>query len=365
MFITIGEFFILYPALAFLLLRRGAPLPSPSDTPRLGHWAAAARRHARAVRVVVLAVAALGALAASRVALDPTLHRLRPAASPRCACRRSSSCALHALGAGRAVLVGGRDTESALVAGEQVAARLRGYRDDGLIDGLRPSTRWRRRRRCNAPGWRNTTPCRARRRWRASTASCAPRASAGALHGVRHQLRRAAHRDRDGRLAGAGALRFGGRTARARAPGGTMVAAYVDPTDGGSWPAIAARLHADLPELSVAVAARALLEDTLRRVLRHEVILFIGLAVLVNLLLLWLTLGNLRDRVAVLVPVLFVVVTVPRSWPPRAWRSTPSTSSSRRCCSASASTMAPTSPPRRASTATSARRCASAAAPSA
>ena len=101
MFITIGEFFILYPALAFLLLRRGAPLPSPPDTPRLGRWAAASRRHARAVRIGVLAVAALGALAASRVrarsdAASAAAGRLAGAARAGGARR-----ALHALGAGR------------------------------------------------------------------------------------------------------------------------------------------------------------------------------------------------------------------------------------------------------------------------
>jgi len=91
-------------------------------------------------------------------------------------------------------------------------------------------------------------------------------------------------------------------------PDGALVAAYLEPAPGTDWPQLAARVHAELP--GVAVAARALLEDTLRGVLRRELLLFAGLAGLANLALLWLVLRDLRTAVAVLTPVLVAVAVV-------------------------------------------------------
>jgi predicted RND superfamily exporter protein len=89
-----------------------------------------------------------------------------------------------------------------------------------------------------------------------------------------------------------------------------MVAVYAEPAPGIGWTAIATRLRADLPDLQVAVAARPLLEDTLRAVLHRELLGFIALAVAANMLLLVLVLRSLRDGTAVLAPVLLVVVAV-------------------------------------------------------
>jgi hypothetical protein len=311
MLITIAEFFVLYPALAFLLLRRGMALPVPRETPRLGRWAATARRQAPAVRLVVLALTALLAVIASRVGLDPTLHRLRPAASPALRVQEELASRFTRADQGGAILVGGPDTESALLAAERVAARLRAYRADGLlasvqtIDALLPSAAVQRARLAEYNALpRAEALANLDRALRAQ--GFKPERFAGfaaAFAAPRHEVVTA------GSPALAPFAPVIERHVRER-PGGAMVAAYVEPAAGVTWRDLAARIGADLPERSVAVAARPLLEDTLRRVLGREVLRFIALAVLVNLLLLWLILGNLRDAGAVLVPVLLVVVAV-------------------------------------------------------
>ncbi len=311
MLITIVEFFVLYPALGFLLLRRRAPLPPPLDTPRLGAWAAAAQRHGRVVRVACVALALLCALATMRVSLDPSLQRLRPAESPALRVQEEIAARFARPDRGGAILVGGSDTEAALVAGERVAARLRVYRDTGLlgsvqtIDALLPSA--------------------AVQRARLAEYDALPRVAAlatldGALRAQGFKPERfAAFTERfaaprtDVVVAGAPALApFAPVIERhvREGPGGTMVAAYVEPGAEKRWTAVADRLRADLPELPVAVAARPLLEDRLHEVLRRELLGFVALAVVANLLLLAGILRSLRDAAAVLAPVLLVVAAV-------------------------------------------------------
>jgi predicted RND superfamily exporter protein len=310
MIITTGEFFVLYPALAFLLLRRGAALPPPRDTPRRGRGGGAPQRRAGAVRLAVLGLTALLAFAALRVELDPTLHRLRPANSPALRVQEELAARFTRSDQTGAVLVGGRDTEAALIAGERVAARLRTYRDDGAvasvqtIDVLLPSAAVQQARLAEY----NALP----RAAALATLDRELRAQGFRPEGFAAFSASFAARRSDVVTPGAAALAAFApvieRHVRER-PGGTMVAAYVEP-GGASWAEIGERLRGDLPQLALAVAARPLLEDTLRGVLRREVVLFIALAVLVNLLLLRLTLGDLRDSAAVLVPVLLVVIAV-------------------------------------------------------
>lgn len=311
MLITIAEFFVLYPALGFLLLRRGATLPPPRDTPRLGAAAAAVQRRAGVVRAAALLVTAACAVAAARVSLDPSLQRLRPADSPALRVQEEIAARFTRPDRGGAVLVGAPDTEAALVAGEAVAARLRALRDEGLlrsvqtVDALLPSA--------------------AVQRERLARYDALPRAAAVA--DLDRELRAQGFRpERFAAFTSGFAARRGdvvtpgtpalapfaaviARHVRER-PTGTMVAAYAEPASGIGWPAIADRLRAELPGRSIAVAARALLEERLHAVLRGELVTFIGLAVLANLVLLVAILRDLRDAAAVLAPVLMVVVAV-------------------------------------------------------
>lgn len=311
MLITIAEFFVLYPALGFLLLRRRAALPPPRDTPRLGAWAATAQRRAHLVRGAALLLTALCALAAARVGLDPSLQRLRPADSPALRVQEEIAARFTRPDRGGAVLVGAPDTEAALLAGEAVAERLRAYRDQGLlrsvqtVDALLPSA--------------------AVQRARLAEYNALPRAEAltmldGALRAEGFKPERfatfttafAAPRSEVITIAAPALQPFAAaieRHVRER-PGGTMVAAYAEPAAEDGWPAVASRLRGDLPDRPVAVAARALLEDRLHDVLQRELLTFIGLAVLANLVLLVVVLRDLRDAIAVLAPVLLVVLAV-------------------------------------------------------
>lgn len=312
MLMTIAEFFVLYPALGFLLLRRGAALPPAHDMPRLGAWAAAAQRRATLVRGLLVLVAGGALIGALRVPLDPSLQRLRPADSPALRVQEEIATRFTRSDRTGAVLVAGPDTEAALVAGEAVAARLRAYRDEGLlanpqtIDALLPSAAVQRRRLAAY----NALP----RAAALATLDTALR-DAG-FRPERFAAFRAAFalpREEIATIASPALAPFAPvieRHVREHAGAATMVAGYAEPAAGTDWGAIAARIRADLPDLPLAVAARSLLEERLRAVLARELLAFIALAVLANVALLALLLGGLRDAAAVLAPVLVVVVAV-------------------------------------------------------
>lgn len=311
MLVTVAEFFVLYPALGFLLLHRGVALPVARETPRLGAWAAAAQRRAPLVRAA-LAVGSLAAgLGAVHVSLDSSLQRLRPSASPALRVQEEIAARFTRSDRAGAVLVGGSDTEAALVAAETVAARLQGYRDAGLlrsvqtIDALLPSA--------------------AVQRERLAAFNALPRAEAAqtlreALRGAGFKPERfapffqgfAPPRDEIVTLATPALAPFAPaleRHVRVH-PAGTMVAAYAEPADAVPWSDVAARVRGDLPALSLAIAARPLLEERLHDVLRRELRGFLLLATLANLALLVLVLRTVPDALAVLAPVLVVVAAI-------------------------------------------------------
>jgi hypothetical protein len=308
---TTVQFFVLYPALAFLLLRRGPLATRSLATPRLGAWGAAAQRHARPVRAAAMGLTALCAFAAARVSLDPSLQRLRPADSPALRVQEEIAARFARPDRGGAVLVRGATTEEALVAGERVAGRLRAWQESGLlatvqgIDALLPSAATQRARLAEYDALPRVAALRTldealraqgfrpERFAEFTTAFAAPRAAIVTL-------------DTPALAPFASVIE---RHVRHR-PDHTMVAVYAEPAPGIGWTAIATRLRAALPDLQVAVAARPLLEDTLRAVLQRELLGFIALAVVANMLLLALVLRSVRDGAAVLAPVLLVVLAV-------------------------------------------------------
>ncbi len=311
MAITTAQFFILYPALGVVLLRRGmarAPLP---DTVRLAAWGAAAQRRRRLVYAAMGATAALCALGAARVRLDPTLARLRPADSAALRIQQEIEARFARPAAG-AVVVGGATAEAALAANERLAGALRRLRDEEVlasvqaIDALLPSA--------------------ATQEARLAAARALPRAAA--LADLDEALRAAGFRPERFRAftetfaePPAAVIRPGDpalaafalaleRHLRVRPDGSAQVAAYVEPAAGVVWPAAADRIRAALPDQPVAIAARPLLEHTLRGVLGDELRRFIALAVLIITVLLLALLADLRDAAAVLAVVLLPVVGV-------------------------------------------------------
>ena len=202
MLITIAEFFVLYPALGFLLLRRGGRVAGRRrDTPRLGAWAAGAQRRAPPGAWRRAAADRDSApLAATRVALDPSLQRLRPADSPALRVQEEIAARFTRPDRGGAVLVGARRHRGGAGrrrSGGGAAARLprRG-----------PAAQRPDRRRPAAVGGGATRAAggiqrAAARRGADDTRRRPARAGlqAGALRRLHHRLRRAAQRGRHSR----------------------------------------------------------------------------------------------------------------------------------------------------------------------
>lgn len=310
MLITTVQFYVLYPALGSLALRRAAPPPRDLDTPRLGAVAAACHRHRGPVRIAALLLAAGAALLTARVPLDASLNRLRPADSPALHVQEEITTRFTRPDRGGAVLVSAATPDQALAAGERVAARLRAYRAAGAVDAVHSVDA--------------LLPSAAVQRERLNQYNALPRAAA--LREVEAALRREGFRlapfagfvdsftqpratvVEPGDAALAPFALAIDRYVRRR-PDRTIVATYAEPGQAG-WAPVTAQLDADLPDLHPAVASRALLEDTLRGVLQRELVGFAILSLLANLVLLVVILRSGRDALAVLAPVLLVVLLV-------------------------------------------------------
>jgi predicted exporter len=308
MAITTAQFFVLYPALGLIYLRWSSPAPQRLDTPRLGRLAAACRQRPRLVRAIALLVTVAGALAALRVPLDPSLQRLRPADSPALRVQEEIAARFARPDRGGAILVRGATADAALVAGERVAERLRAYRADGLVGDVHSAD--------------VLLPSADVQRARLAEYAALPRAEA--LTTLEAELRRQGFRPErfteffTSFAAPRTALVSPGDPALApfalvldrfvrQRPDGAIAVVYTGPA-ASDWPDLATRLRTDLAELRPAVAARALLEHTLRGVLQRELFGFLALSLLANLVLLAVILARLRDALAVLAPVVMVVV---------------------------------------------------------
>jgi predicted RND superfamily exporter protein len=309
MTLTIVEFFILYPALGFLLGGRPIPALRGAESVHLARWAEQARRRAHALRIALVVAAVVAIAGALRVRLDPGLDQLRPADSPAQRLQDEIASRFGRQEGNGAVLVRGADTEQALVRSERVAELLRDYRDRGLVGSVQSVD--------------PVLPSEQTQRQRLARYDALPRAAAVAH--LRSSLQRhgfkperfaafltafAAPRNAIVRLGDPALepLDFAiGRHVRERG-GAVIVATYVDPAAGVAWPTLARHLHDDLTDVPVAVAARALLEDELGRVLRGELALFLAFAFLGNFLILIAIVRDVRVSLAVLAPVALVVV---------------------------------------------------------
>ena len=309
MAVTTLEFFTLYPALGFLLGsgRRGEL--RALEATRLPAVAAQVQRHARAIRVAMLVAAVLLGAAALRVPLDPSLTKLRPGDSAALRIQDEIAARFTRQESSGAVLVRRRGVEAALVDAERVAGLLRDYRRRGLVQSVQSVDA--------------VLPSEQTQRARLERYDQLPRAAA--VEHLRASLQRQGFKpDRftgflSAFVAPRDAIIYLGDPAlrplafvinhHVRVRGGdVIVAAYLDPADAADWPAVAAHLRADLPDVPMAIAARPLLEDELARVLRHELTLFLAFAFLGNLILLILIVRDVRVSLAVLTPVALVVL---------------------------------------------------------
>ncbi len=305
------EFFTLYPALAFLLLRGDGGAAPALDTPGIARIATGAARHAR-VAAAVVAVAAVVLLALSvDVGFDVHLDHLRPRGS---AAARVQA-AIAELFAGEemsgAILVRRPGLQPALEDSEVLAGALEHYRRDGRLQAMQslesvlPSERVQRARlaayarlpRAAAVGW-------LRQSLQRNGFAVAPfEPFLASFRGDRTAL---VHL---GDAVLAPVAEVIDRHLRMRR-GEAIVATYVQPAAQTDLAEIGARLRQDAPAVPFDVAGRPLLEQRLGKELKREAKWFLVLALLGNLGLLLLGLGSAATALAVLAPVAVALLAV-------------------------------------------------------
>ncbi|MBI1814002.1 MAG: MMPL family transporter [Deltaproteobacteria bacterium] len=307
MALTTAQFFTLYPALGFLW--SGSARLRVADTVRLERWAqrAAMRPLPRATGALLLGIACV--VAARHVELDVALTHLRPRDSEAVRVQDAVAAYFGEQSTGAAVLVRRADLDQALADGETVARQLRAYQAEGVlqtvqsVDALLPSARVQQARLDRY----NQLP---------RAAALDTLRGALAAHGF-VPARFTAFFDSFARDLGEIVRIDDPSLAPLRvlidhhvhaAAGDYMVATYLQPAPGADLRAIADRLRRDLGAMAFALAARGLLEDALRAVLRRELAMFFALGIGGNLVLLLLTFGSLATALAILAPVVLVIV---------------------------------------------------------
>ncbi len=300
------QLLVLYPALAFYL-PRSVEAPDVVGMPRLARLAAAASRRAGWVCGTAAAASVVFLIAATRVPLDVGLTHLRPSLSGAARVQDEIEARFGRQALGGAVLVRRADLEAALADSERVGQQLETYRNTGLVGSissvatLLPSARTQRERLARY----NALPRRtAMRDLRAALPrhgfSAAPFESFIAeFERERHEI---LHRG-DPALTPLAPLidRY------VREQGGEYtVATHVEPAPGESLGTVGSRLHDDLAGTDVTVTGRTLLESALHRVLRRELVGFLLLALLGNVVLLLATFG-LTEAVIIMAPVAWAV----------------------------------------------------------
>jgi predicted exporter len=307
MLINIVEFFVLYPALSFVL-PRGALTERGLETPGMGRIAAASARRAVVMAAVATVAAVVSIYGASRVRVDANLPGLRPAGSEA---QRVEERIVSLFGSSTrdgALLVSGPSLEAVLQQTDKMVRRLEAYREEGLLRSLRSVT--------------TLLPPAGVQQARLERFGKLPRRE------IADELRAALARN--GFVAarferffdwienpGAGVVSLGSpamapfglileRHVRAR-DGRYTVATYVEAAPGIDLDAVDARLRRDFPGEEFALAGRTRLENELTRVLRRELVVFLVLAVITNFALVYMNFRSLVTSVAVLATPLLVI----------------------------------------------------------
>jgi uncharacterized protein len=309
MLINIGIFFVLYPALA---LSMGKPVRLGAlTTPRLARIAAASARRARPVMLATALLSALCVMLASRVQLDATLTHLRPQHSPAIAVHDRIAALFGRKDAGGAVLIQRGTLAAALRDAEAIAANLERYKQDGIVGEFQSV--------------RGLLPSPDTQRARLARYAALPRAEAVEIlrtalpqHGFVLQPFQGFLEQFT--LPREALIELGDEGLAPLQPaidryvrthdGGYFVATYVEPAPGKTFDEIVARLQRDSGALAPMLASRAQLEAELERMLRRELVVFLTLAIVGNLFLLWRAAGSIRIAPVLMIPALLGVLLV-------------------------------------------------------
>jgi predicted RND superfamily exporter protein len=310
MLINIGVFFVLYPALALSMGSRPVQL-GRLTTPGLARLAGASARHAWPVIIATATVAAAAVLIGSGVRLDATLTHLRPRQSEASRVQDLIVTRFGQRDSGGAVLVRRDDLDNALRAAEVIAGHLDRYRVEGVVREIQSV--------------RGLLPSAATQQARLARYAALPRAEGvAALKQAlpQHGFAVAPFQPFfDQLLAPRTALvRLEDEALEPLRPvieryvrvhdGGYFVTTYVEPAPGRSFEEIAARLTRDAGELAPVVASRVLLEAELEGVLRWELVVFLGLAIVTNVVLLWRTVGGPGLGLVLMIPAGLAVLLI-------------------------------------------------------
>jgi predicted exporter len=308
MLINIAEFFLIYPALSFLLPRTSLGR-GRLDVPRVGRLAAWAAAHSGSVSLGAALVGISLVVPASRVGFDADLTRLRPAHTEASRVQDEIAVRFESSAASGAVLVNASSLEQALQESERIAARLGTYRGEGLVHGLRSVTA--------------LLPSERTQRQRLELFNALPREAA--VRDLRLALEKhgfvasqfeaflsdfARPHDAIVRWGDAALQPFAGVLGRFIRQRGDRfaVATYVEGVPAVSLADIAERLHHDVPDVSFIVASRALLQDELGRLLRRELVGFCVASFVLNFMLILWNFPRLGLAAAILVPEALVIL---------------------------------------------------------
>lgn len=298
------QFFTVYPALAFLLPWR-VPVHS-LETPRLSAVAEASARRPAVVIGTCLAVSCITLFGVIGITYEMRLSRLRPAESGAARVQEEIAARFGTQLTGT-VVVQNRDLEEALIENERVERVLRRYEREGLVQAVR--------------GVSAVLPSEEAQRARLARYAALPRESA--IEELRVVLAKAGFvvgefepffsdfgraRDETIRIGDPALkpLEFLIEGHIGHGWDGYVIATHVQPAPGVTFRTIADRLRGELGK--VHVAARSLVEEELGRTVRQEMRRFFVLAVVANVMLLWIGFRSLRTSLVVLSPVVLVVL---------------------------------------------------------
>lgn len=307
MVLNVVQFFVIYPAMSFWLLRNDPGLDV--TTPRLAALAEWSARRAGIVNGVTVALVLVAAAYALSVHVDSDLTRLRPRGSQAARTQDRIGELFGTSASAGAVLVRAESVEEALVRGEEVEAVLQRYVERGdilslrTLSGVLPSAQIQRARlsrlgEIDLPSRVDTI----------RSALVDAGFAADRFAELFSQLER--RHDEVVTLEDPALDPF--RTLLARhlrqVRGENTVAAYIEPAPGVSLADVATRLHRDLPGATFTVTGRPLLEDELRGLLGREVWIFFLGSLLLNLVIVVVQFRDVWMSTVILLPSALIVV---------------------------------------------------------
>ncbi|MET0152812.1 MAG: MMPL family transporter, partial [Candidatus Binatia bacterium] len=311
MLLNIVATFVLLPAMVFAWGARA--IPPPARPAAIVEWLArgAAKLAERRAAVLGAAVAlvVLAGVGAQRIRLDTDFTHLRPASEEAERVEREVRARFGHADAQGMVMVDARNAEEGLRVTERVAAALRTYQRDGLLDSytalsaLLPSQQTVEQRLARFRALPRAQAAAALR-----DALVAAGFEARAFDAFLDDLVRedrpelTLEAQKDGPLAP-----LLERHLRLTDDGGRIVT-FVDPAPGVSLSTIEHRLATDLPDARLTVTGREIVESEFARLLRGELVWFLGASLALNFALVLAAERRPVRAAAMLLPTLVALV---------------------------------------------------------